>query len=430
MIHQVRTSITLIRTLTFTALVAAVLLAPGTASASGNAGLSGGTLTYTGGSENNSVTLSVSASNYTFTDFAAGSVTAGAGCTVSNGPAGPMPIINCTRSGVTAIVIRTNDGDDVAQVSLGQVVPAGVTLTVELGGGNDSWAGHNGVDNVSGGSGNDGIDTRDGNDVVHGGGGRDTIAGGNDNDQLFGDAGTDSVSGNDGNDTVDGGDGVDTVAGNAGTDDVRGGIGDDTVGGGLGPDKVRGDAGNDRLRDDERGQATPFRSADVLLGGTGVDTADYSYRLSEATPLRLSLDRVANDGATGEGDNIGPDGSVENIKGGILDDVIAGSAAANKLQGFEGKDTITGAAGNDTINGDSGNDVINAGTGADIVDGGFGLDTITGAAGRDVLSGGVDNDVLKARDGEVDSVSCGGGTDRAEVDRGDGVSVLCETVIR
>ncbi len=410
--------------------VGALLATAAPAGAAGDAGLSGGTLTFTGGTENNSVSLSISASEYTFTDFGASSVTAGAGCATSNGPAGPLPIINCTRTGVTTIVIRTNGGDDTAQVALANVVPAGVALTVELGDGNDSWAGHNGVDNVLGGSGNDSIDVRDGADVVHGNGGRDTVTGGNGDDQLFGDAGTDHLSGNGDDDTIDGGDGIDEVRGGPGDDNVRGGTGNDTIGGGLGADRVKGDDGNDLLFDDDRPlQDTPFQSPDVLVGGTGVDTADYSYRLSEATPLRLSLDRAANDGATGEGDNIGPDGSVENIDGGIMADTITGSAAANRLRGWEGNDTINGLGGNDNINGFSNNDTIDGGTGADTIEGGFGNDTVKGGAGRDAIAGGADSDVIKARDGELDSVNCGFGIDRAEVDRGDSVGTLCETVL-
>lgn len=316
-----------------------IVVAASPAAATGSAAISGGVLTYTGGSENNSVTLAVSATEYTFTDFGAGSTTAGAGCTSSNGPAGPMPILDCTRSGVTAIVIRTNGGDDVAQVELADVVPAGVTLTVELGAGNDSWTGHNGVDTVF------------------------------------------------------------------------------------------GEAGNDRLRDDERGQDAPFLSPDVLLGGAGIDTADYSYRLSEASPLRLSLDRTANDGASGEGDNIGPDGSVESVIGGIENDIIIGSAAANGLRGLEGSDVISGGGGNDTLMGDSGGDRLNGGKGRDAVVGGFGNDTLIGGPGRDALSGGANNDVLRAKDGFVDAVACGRGTDLARVNGGDRVS-LCEAVRR
>ncbi|MCB9371582.1 MAG: hypothetical protein H6518_02240 [Microthrixaceae bacterium] len=408
----------------------AIVLAAGPASATGNAGIAGGVLTYTGGGENNSVTLSVSASQYTFTDFAAGSVVAGTGCTPSNGPAGPMPILNCTRNGVTAIVIDTGAGDDVAQVAVANEVPPGVTLTVKLGTGNDSWSGPNSAETVFGGAGRDSIDTRGGHDVVHGGDDADTVFGGAGDDELFGDGGDDTLSGQADADTVDGGTGNDRVDGNEGADTVRGGPNDDMVGGGLGPDRVEGGDGKDRLRDDERGQATPFRSPDVLIGGPGNDTADYSYRLSEATPLNLSLDGAANDGAAGEGDNIGPDGSVENIKGGIRNDVITGSSAANKLFGREGNDTINGRGGNDKIVGDSGNDTVNGAGGLDTVDGGFGRDTVTGGPGRDSLFGGADNDVIKARDGVAEPVNCGPGVDRAEVDRGDSVSVLCETVIR
>ena len=74
--------------------------------------------------------------------------------------------------------------------------------------------------------------------------------------------------------------------------------------------RLTGGAGDDVL--DGRG------GADVLVGGLGSDTADYSSR---SEPLSLTLDGVANDGATagaGEGDLIRDD--VENVRGGSGDD--------------------------------------------------------------------------------------------------------------
>ena len=248
----------------------ALVLGGGVASATGNGGISGGVLTFSGGSENNSVSLAVSGSSYTLTDFGAGSVTAGSGCVASNGPAGPMPILTCNRAGVTAIVIRTNDGEDTAQVSVGNTVPAGVSLTVELGAGNDSWSGQNGPETVSGGGGNDSIDLWGGDDEARGGPGRDTIHGRDGDDELFGDGGTDFLYGEGDDDTLDGGEGTDEVRGSVGTDNVRGGADNDTVGGGLGADRVQGDGGNDLLFDDDRPlQDAPFQSPDVLVGGTG-----------------------------------------------------------------------------------------------------------------------------------------------------------------
>ena len=44
-----------------------------------------------------------------------------------------------------------------------------------------------------------------------------------------------------------------------------------------------------------------------------------------------------------------------------------------------------------------------------------------GGRGRDTISGGSGNDVINARDGEVDTVSCGPGRDTVRADRRDRV---------
>ena len=405
-----------------------LLLLPSTASAAGHARVSNGTLTYDGGAEDNQPTLSWDGDTYTLTDWGAGTVAAGAGCSSSSGPAGPMPIVTCDGGGVDAILIRTGGGNDVAQVEVGTVLPAGVRLTVQLGDGADSWSGSRATaDIVHGGAGNDTIEGYGGRDKLHDDGGNDTIDGGAGNDRISGGSGADTLRGTVGNDTVYGQGGKDHLYGNAGRDTLRGGDGNDYLSGGLGADRMAGDAGNDRLLDDHRGQAKPSRSADVLVGGPGRDTADYSYRLGEATPLRLSLDGRANDGAKGEDDKLAD--TVENIIGGIRSDVIIGSAARNVLRGLEGNDVIRGRGGNDRLHGDSGGDRLEGGAGADVLEGWWGEDTVIGGSGTDVLRGGVDDDVLKADDRSGDEVSCGGGRDRAVVDSRD-VFWLCERVVR
>lgn len=414
---------------TLLALVIGALVIGAPTAQAASVGRSASTLTYVGGSEANSVSLSVTTTEYVFTDFGAGTVTAGSTCTASNGPAGPLPIVRCPRSGVTQILIQTGSGNDTAQVALANSVPAGVGLTVELGPGDDSWSGDDvNRDVVDGQDGDDSIRGNGGPDVLDGGNGIDTIEGGSGADELDGGDGRDSILGGPDGDRIQGGVGNDVVNGQTGDDVVRGGPGNDTVGGGLGPDTLYGDAGADRLRDDERGMDTPFHSVDRLYGGPGVDTADYSYRLSDVAPLRLSLDGIANDGAAGEGDNVATD--VENLAGGLLADVLVGSSKANVLGGAEGGDTIRGLGGNDVLRGDSGNDQLDGGPGADLLEGWYGRDTVIGGSGSDALSGGHDADVMKARDGTADDVTCGSGVDRAEVDGRDRVNNLCDVVVR
>jgi Ca2+-binding RTX toxin-like protein len=182
-----------------------------------------------------------------------------------------------------------------------------------------------------------------------------------------------------GNDAVTGGTGNDTLTGGDGNDQLKGGDGNDWLRGGNGNDNLNGNAGNDRLD----GGA----NADVLIGGAGADTADYSGRTTAVTVL---LDNINNDGANGELDNVRND--VENVWGGNAADRIVGTAAANSFKGNGGNDTLSGGDGNDTLNG------------------GGGADQLFGQGGADRL---------EARDGVIDIVDGGQGSDSAQVDGND-----------
>src|SRR4051794_14237204 len=130
--------------------------------------------------------------------------------------------------------------------------------------------------------------------VVHGADGNDTLTGGSANDTLYGDNGNDSLLGGNGNDTMDGG------------------------------------AGND-----------------TLSGQGGFDTADYR---SAASAIRLTMDKVANDGrvAIGEKDNVL---DAEQLLGGIYNDTITGDAGFNQIYGGAGNDEVHAGGGNDDVHG-------------------------------------------------------------------------------
>lgn len=301
------------------------------------------------------------------------------------------------------------------------------------GSGNDVFYGSAAANTLTGGAGNDRLFGRGGNDTLHGGTGDDALYGLTGDDTLYGDAGNDTLSGGDGSDILHGGDGNDTVTGGTGDDDAFGDAGNDTLtepeavangsdylSGGSGVDAVSyagrvgsvhvslnnlpddgasqefdqvltdvenltGGSGNDTLV----GSATANTlhggpgndvidggaGADQIYGDSGADTADYHTRLSAVT---VDPDNVADDGGTGEGDNVHTD--IENITGGNGADRLTGSSAANHLNGGPGNDTLTGGAGADYLDGSTGNDTI------------------------------------YARDAVKDSVVGGSGTDRAHVD--------------
>jgi hypothetical protein len=107
-------------------------------------------------------------------------------------------------------------------------------------------------------------------------------------------------------------------------------------------------------------------------------------------------------------------------------DALASSIAV-VAHGGGGDDVIGGAPGADRLFGDDGNDHLDGKAGDDVIDGGTGEDTITGGPGADQISGGIGDDDIDARDGQVDGIDCGPGTDTAIVDPGD-TTTACESV--
>ncbi len=236
------------------------------------------------------------------------------------------------------------------------------------------------------------------------------------------------IEGNEGNDTI--------VSGN-GADELLGGDGNDTMRAFEGPDTVRGENGDDSV---SAGKEEPDANApDVLDGGPGFDqngdAADNDYNRLHDDNVSVTNDGQPNDGEAGEGDNVT---SVEKLR------VVANHAT---VEGTEGPDdifvdavssTIKGLGGNDRLVAYDGNDTIEGGNGDDYLEGGFGNDVLTGGAGVDLFQGdrtesdvfAIGSDQVFARDGVAEQISCGLGSDRAEVDTIDVVDATCEFVDR
>lgn len=162
-------------------------------------------------------------------------------------------------------------------------------------------------------------------------------------------------------------DGDDVIAGTPASESIYARAGNDVINAGAGDDELDGGMG-----------------ADAYNGGAGSDSVAYSGTAS----VVVTLDGIANDGAAGEGDNVATD--VEDIFGADGPDKLTGSATANTI------------------------------------DGGAGDDKLTGGGGKDRLFGGDGDDVIDSRDGVVDHVDCGPGSDTATIDRNDIVSLDCE----
>jgi hypothetical protein len=191
---------------------------------------------------------------------------------------------------------------------------------------------------------------------------------------------------------------------------------------------IHGGTGNDVLFD------PVFSPGTVFNGDAGVDRTDYTGRTAS---LSVSLNGVADDGASGEGDNIAGD----EVVGGAGDDTITGNASPNGLTGGDGNDFVSGGGGSDVLDGGAGNDTLDGGTADDTLRGGDGADQLVGGPGNDILvggpgadsiSGGDGNDNIQAADGIAETIDCGPGIDTVVADLGaNGVTdtrIGCENV--
>jgi Ca2+-binding RTX toxin-like protein len=235
---------------------------------------------------------------------------------------------------------------------------------------------------------------------------------------------------------IEGEGGNDTIVSGNGADELLGGDGNDTMQSFEGPDVVRGEGGDDSV---SAGKEEPeANAADVVDGGPGFDRipdVDADYNRGFDDNVTVTNDGQPNDGEAGEGDNVI---SVEKMR------VTADQAT---VVGTEGPDDIfieangsntRGLGGNDRLVAYDGHDTIEGGDGDDYLEGGFGNDVLTGGAGVDLFQGdrtesnvfAIGSDQIFARDGVAEQISCGLGSDTAQVDNLDVVDASCESVDR
>ena len=313
----------------------------------------------------------------------------------------------------------------------------------------DLLMGNDGVNTLIGNGGHDQMIGNAGDDTLNGGFGNDTLRGdqGNNggaagNDTLYGDNGNDFLNGGFGDDYLDGGNGYDratfytgatggvtvdlnlqgtaqntgqgmdtlvgieNVSGTWFADTLIGDGGDNylwgspaTLGdGSISPDNndtLDGGGGNDLL--------TVGIGNHLLTGGTGTDTVSFTENGSAEPGLTISLELQGGAQATGAGNWIL--NGIENLSGGLNNDVLTGDGNDNVLAGDQGDDSLIGGAGNDTLYGD-GRIAI------DFAGGPGTSGPITTFADVAALGGVSGNDTLEGGDGD-DNLYGGGGSDTA-----------------
>jgi Ca2+-binding RTX toxin-like protein len=129
-------------------------------------------------------------------------------------------------------------------------------------------------------------------------------------------------------------------------ENIVGGSGNDTlVGDSALISTLFGGAGDDLLRG--------MDGVDSLVGGAGIDTADYSYATGG---LNASLNSTGSITLTVSSTDADILSSIENLIGGSGDDIFFGDMGANSLSGGAGNDTLSGGAGADRLSGGLGAD--------------------------------------------------------------------------
>lgn len=264
--------------------------------------------------------------------------------------------------------------------------PANYPLTISGGSSSDWMRGGTAADTFAGG-GNAGIGT---GDVVSyegrgapiaatidgvaddgGAGEGDNIAA--DVENLVGGAAADSLTGSSAANILEGGGGSDTIFGGAGQDRIYGGRADGS-GAADGADTVHGGAGKDTIYPDPNPMG-----GESYYGDSDVDTISYT---GQTGSFNISLDDSANDGLDGETDNVHSD--IENVIGGLGNDVIIGSSSDNVLVGVGG-DSDGDTGGHDTLRGGAGKDTLRKGlrhttvSPGDVFEGGSGTDSVFSA---------------------------------------------------
>ena len=193
-----------------------------------------------------------------------------------------------------AYELNLGDGDNTVNLSSDCAAPLGPT-TVNSGAGADVLSAGSQAFTFNAGGGNDSLYGSPGDDVLHGGEGDDRLFGTAGNDQLLAEGGADQLNGGAGNDNVDGGTGDD------GLEHCSNCIG----------------SNND-----------PGVGADTYTGGPG---ADKLWLDGHASGMAISIDGQANDGSSGEGDNVGSD--IEAIAGTVRQRRVHGLRGPRQLRG-------------------------------------------------------------------------------------------------
>lgn len=307
-----------------------------------------------------------------------------------------------TYVGIEFLAIDCGPGANTANMNGGG--GAGTPTVVPV-----SFAGHDGVDTLTGGAGDDDFFPAGGDDMIDGAAGTDLViafaqeilalmddslseladgsratltsieagllfagdpngnlinaAGFSGRVTIVGGAGNDILHGGSSHDRITAGAGNDRIYGHAGADSLYGEVGNDLFQGGLGNDNIVGGSGTDRIVDTGNANMTlRLRSITGPYGTDGLSSIELAFLTGGASANVLRAEEYLGRAfLTGLGGN----------------DVLIGGAGPDVLSGGIGADRLYGKAGNDALSGGTGIDLCNGGPGTG--------DTATGCESRSYI---------------------------------------------
>jgi Ca2+-binding RTX toxin-like protein len=176
-------------------LIALTVLAANTAAVA-HAGERSLTVVFAGGSEADTIAITVSSDGRSYViDSATPLEVGGSVCSHSTGNTNELV---CEAAPIAGFEVNTGPGDDT--VSLSREVP--IPATLRGGAGNDKLVGGAVADKLIGGSGDDTLIGRAGDDWLYGGSGDDKLVGGSGNDLLRGGSGQNTMLGGSGQNVI------------------------------------------------------------------------------------------------------------------------------------------------------------------------------------------------------------------------------------
>jgi Ca2+-binding RTX toxin-like protein len=183
--------------------------------------------------------------------------------------------------------------------------------------------------------------------ILRGGDGRDQLRSDGAHDTLFGESGGDYIGLHRSGGYADGGDGDDLLVATGGNSTLIGGSGNDTLGSydfiyASTSSWFRGDNDLAWQMTVDRATTIGYGSA-IMDGGDGTDAAEFRYTGG------MVIDMVAGEAKFRDQEFSSKFKNIENITGGVGNDLIIGDDQNNVLIGNGGNDTLIGGGGDDTI---------------------------------------------------------------------------------